>query len=79
MGMCGSYEWMKNLCIGDWGFLLCLVVHSEYLLNYYYLKKKKKKGFRVEYGYPWIIYSDKIRVWILIGIDIRVSKGKLFG
>ena len=36
-------------------------------------------GFRVGYGYPWIIYSGKIRVWILTGIDNRVSMGKLFG
>ena len=35
-------------------------------------------GFWVGYEYPWIIYSDKIRVWILMGIDIRVSMGKLF-
>ena len=39
----------------------------------------KLNGFRVGYGYPWIIYSGKIRVWILMGIDIRVSMGKLFG
>ena len=45
------------------------------------LKKNNKKlnGFRIGYGYPWIIYSDKIQVWILIGIDIQVSMGKLFG
>ena len=44
-------------------------------------KKKKLMGFkfRVEYGYSWIIYSGKIRVWILMGIDNRVSMGKLFG
>ena len=36
-------------------------------------------GFRVGYGYPWIIYSGKIRVWILSGIDNRVSMGKFFG
>ena len=42
-------------------------------------KKKKINGFRVEYGYPWIIYSDKIRVWILMGIDNWVSIDKLFG
>ena len=35
-------------------------------------------GFRIGYGYPWIIYSGKIRVWILTGIDHRVSMGKLF-
>ena len=40
---------------------------------------KKLNGFRVGYGYPWIIYSGKIRVWILMGIDIRVSMGKPFG
>ena len=34
--------------------------------------------FRVGYGYLWIIYSGKIRVWILTGIDNRVSMGKLF-
>ena len=39
----------------------------------------KLNGFQVGYGYPWIIYSGKIRVWILMGIDIRVSMGKLFG
>ena len=44
------------------------------------LKKKKMSfGFEVRYGYLWIIYSGKIRVWILMGIDIRVSMGKLFG
>ena len=36
-------------------------------------------GFRVGYGYPWIICSGKIRVWILSGIDNRVSIGKFFG
>ena len=35
-------------------------------------------GFRIGYGYPWIIYSGKIRVWILTGIDNRVSMGKIF-
>ena len=42
-------------------------------------KKKMSFRFEVRYGYPWIIYSGKIRVWILMGIDIRVSMGKLFG
>ena len=41
--------------------------------------KKKLNGFRVGYRYPWIIYLGKIRVWILTGIDNRVSMGKLFG
>ena len=36
-------------------------------------------GFWVGYGYPWIIYSGKVRVWILTGIDNRVSMGKLSG
>ena len=36
-------------------------------------------GFRVGYGYPWIIYLGKIRVWIFMGIDNRVPMGKLFG
>ena len=38
----------------------------------------KLNGFRVGYVYPWIIYSGKIRVWILMDIDIWVSMGKLF-
>ena len=63
-----------------WGLgIFALLGCSLRILVQFLLFKKKKKGFRVEYGYPWIIYSDKIRVWILIGIDIRVSKGKLFG
>ena len=43
-------------------------------------KKKKEEGFRfwVGYGYPWIIYSGKIQVWILMGIDNQVFMGKLF-
>ena len=55
------------------GYFLCYNVLNT--------KKKKKKGFgfRVGYGYPWIICSGKIRVWILTGIDNRVSMGKLFG
>ena len=36
-------------------------------------------GFWAGYGYPWIIYSGKIRIWILTGIDNRVSMDKLFG
>ena len=40
-------------------------------------KKKKLNGFRVGYGYPWTIYPDKIRVWILMGIDIPYMS-KLF-
>ena len=44
----------------------------------FFLNNKNLNRFRVGYGYPWIIYSDKIRVWILMGIDIRVSMGKLF-
>ena len=44
-----------------------------------YKKKKKLNGFRVGYVHPWIIYSGKIRVWILTGINNRVSMGKLFG
>ena len=36
-------------------------------------------GFQVGYGYPWIIYSGKIRVWILTGIDNRIFMDKLFG
>ena len=43
------------------------------------IKKKKLNGFRVGYVHPWIIYSGKIRVWILTGINNRVSMGKLFG
>ena len=35
-------------------------------------------GFRIGYGYPWIIYSGKIRVQVLMGIDNWVSMGKLF-
>ena len=34
--------------------------------------------FRVGYGYPWIICSGKIRVWVLSSIDNRVSMGKFF-
>ena len=49
------------------------------MLKCFELKKKKLNGFRVGYGYPWIIYSGKIRVWILTGIDNQVSIGKLFG
>jgi len=36
-------------------------------------------GFQVGYGYPWIIYSGKIWIWVLMGIDNQVSMGKLFG
>ena len=55
------------------------------MLKCFELKKKEKEkkkegfGFWVGYGYPWIIYSGKIRVWILTGIDNQVSMGKLFG
>ena len=41
--------------------------------------KKKLNGFRVGYRYLWIIYLGNIWVWILTGIDNRVSIGKLFG
>ena len=41
--------------------------------------KKKLNGFQVGYGYLWIIYSGKIRVWILTGIDNLVSMDKFFG
>ena len=38
----------------------------------------KLNGFWVGYGYPWIIYSGKIWVWVLMGIDNRVSIDNLF-
>ena len=58
------------------------IVFSFLRLVRFYVKmfwiKKKLNRFWVGYGYPWIIYSDKIQVWILMGIDNRISMDKLF-
>ena len=48
----------------------------------YFLDKMfwiKKKGYRIRYGYPWIINPGRCQVWILMDIAIRVSMGKYFG
>ena len=60
-------------------FFFLILSLVRFYVKMFWIKKKKKKGFRVGYGYPWIIYSGKIWVWILMGIDNRVSMGKLFG
>jgi len=63
--------------------IFCQVIvdpHSPRSSSFEIIKKKLKlNGFRVGYGHPWIIYSSKIRVWILTSIDNRVSMSKLFG
>ena len=41
-------------------------------------KKKKLNGFRVGYGYLWIVNPGKNWVWIIMGIGIQVSMGKHF-
>ena len=62
--------------------LVSFFFFKDRLVFSFYVKmfwiKKKINGFWVAYGYPWIIYSGKIRVWILMGIDNWVSMGKLF-
>ena len=58
------------------------IVFSFLRLVRFYVKmfwiKKNLNGFRVGYGYLWIIYLSKIWIWILMGIDNQVSMGKLF-
>ena len=51
----------------------------SFYVKMFWIKKIKLNGFRVGYEYLWIIYSGKIRVWILMDIDNWVSMSKLFG
>ena len=68
VGMCGRIEWMKNLCIGEWGFLLCLVVHSEcqFIIKKIKIKiKKKKKKFKGQALFSWLqsLYFSLLTEW----------------
>ena len=61
--------------------LVCLDFQffEDIFIGYFLVKmfwiKKKINGYRVRYGYTWIINLGRCQVWILMGIAIRVSMG----